>query len=295
MRRVIACLMVRLACRRRGPSSFAALHRTELDATDHVAPRLSDRARRARHEQPATLIALELPHAGRIEAGGHGESSSATDRLSQARGGDRLIRHRRERRRVLALDRPGWTERNPPPATTGRSRATKRRAAPTRARQRPSATIGFCDDFERATLLGSWTEASSAGGTLAIVGAPGFKYLEGEVAGRDAGAAAVAVLRKDFSATVTRVSLECDLAYDRRPTISNDGVIILKIKSATANAFQLIYLNVRADKSGFVLQDPSLAGGIEYRNIPFESGSRRVASRSTWRWRAERACASTAR
>ena len=141
----------------------------------------------------------------------------------------------------------------------------------------PAAAIAFCDDFERATPLGNWSEESRDGGTLAVTGQPGARHLESSVSGRDAGDAAYAILRKRFSSFVTRVSLDCDLGYDRRPVVANDGQIVLMVKLSNGSNSQFIYLNVQANLSGFVLQNPTLVGAIDFRPVAFEPGMHHVA------------------
>ena len=141
----------------------------------------------------------------------------------------------------------------------------------------PAATVAFCDDFERADVLGGWTEESRDGGTLAIAGAPGARYLEAAVVGRDAGDGSTAIVRKRFTTAVTSVTLECDLAYDKRPATAGDGQIILAIHLRSGNALSLVYLDVQMGLSAFVLQTPGVPGAIDFRVIPLGPGAHRIA------------------
>ena len=84
-------------------------------------------------------------------------------------------------------------------------------------------------------------------------------------------------MRKRFSSFVTRVSLDCDLGYDLRPVAANDGQIVLIVKLSNGSNSQFIYLNVQANLSGFVLQNPTVVGAIDYRTVAFEPGMHHVA------------------
>ena len=142
-----------------------------------------------------------------------------------------------------------------------------------------SATV-FCDDFERSGVLGNWTRTSSNdGGTLEIEGAPGARHFKSSIVGRDGGGAPFALLRKELAGIVTRISVECDLSYDRRPVFQNDGNIILAVMIDNgADKFQLIYLDVKRDESAFVLQEPTAAvQTIDYRAVAFEPGLHHIA------------------
>jgi hypothetical protein len=138
----------------------------------------------------------------------------------------------------------------------------------------------FCDDFERIDVLGKWTRTSSDdGGTVEIEGVPGARHLKSSIVGRDGGGAPFAVLRKELAGIVTRVSVECDLSYDRRPVFQNDGnILLVVIIDNGANKFQLIYLDVKRDQSAFVLQDPTAAvQTIDFRPVAFEPGLHHIA------------------
>lgn len=164
--------------------------------------------------------------------------------------------------------------------TADRSDEAQPNDAPTGSDAAACPMTAFCDDFERSGVLGNWTRTSSNdGGTVEIEGVAGARHLKSSIVGRDGGGAPFAVLRKELAGVVTRVSVECDLSYDRRPVFQNDGnIIVAVIIDNGADKFQLIYLDVKRDESAFVLQDPTAAvQTIDYRAVPFEPGLHHIA------------------
>jgi hypothetical protein len=94
---------------------------------------------------------------------------------------------------------------------------------------------------------------------------------------RDAGEQPAAALKKGFNGVVSKYALECDLTYDKRPSIEGEYKLILKVIMTIGGSIQLVYLNVNEDHSALALQDFTVnPSRIDYRIAPFVPGTHHV-------------------
>ena len=134
------------------------------------------------------------------------------------------------------------------------------------ATQSADAAAHFCRDFEDGPLLLGWTDQNAEyGATIledaSVVSPPNAVRFE-----MDAGApicSYVALVKDDFTATVSKVHMEMQALLDPDDAGTFDGNLFFVAKSGTAtSASCLLYVDPQASKSSIHEQDTLPDGGV---------------------------------
>jgi len=141
----------------------------------------------------------------------------------------------------------------------------------------PKATVALCETFDGDEKKNGWTVVAEGGASIAVKLVGNQLALVTSVPKRDSGPFPTAFWMKGFEQTVTRLSFDADMIYDRRTAAAPEYHILFQVKlQHPGDGFNLFYVTVPegTTANGFALQafNPA-SNGLEYKQVDILPGA----------------------